>query len=218
MTKKYESRAIRDQVLIATLSHITFDGWTLKSIEAGAIDSGKDLGWGAEMAKMAFPNGVNQLVDHYVNWIDREMLSELEKLDLSSMRIRDRISTIVRLRLQIMSSYREEVRRLLSYLALPPNNPQAARLTWAVADTMWYAAGDQSSDYNYYTKRVLLASVYSTTILYWLVDESDGFSDTWSYLDRCIDNVMKIPVASSKIKKSFNAIINFCAPIQDANS
>lgn len=218
MTKIGESRAIRDQVLIATLSHITFDGWTLKSIESGAIDSGKELGWGAEMAQMAFPNGVNQLVDHYVNWIDRQMLSELEKLDLSSMRIRDRIATIVRLRLQIMSSYREEVRRLLSFLSLPQNNPQAARLTWAVVDTMWYAAGDQSSDYNYYTKRVLLASVYSTTILYWLVDESDGFSDTWSYLDRCIDNVMKIPLASSNIKKSFKAITNFFRPIHDANS
>lgn len=199
---------VRDKVLEATLAHVPYDGWSSKAIEVGAKDSGKELGWGSEMAKIAFPNGVHDLVDHMADWTNRRMLCEIEKLDISSMRIRDRISTSIRLRLQILSPYREGVRRLISYFALPQNSFQAAKHTWGVADSIWYIAGDESSDYNYYTKRGLLASIYSTTVLYWLVDDSDDFNDTWSYLDRRIENVMKIPLVSSNIKKALNFLPN----------
>jgi ubiquinone biosynthesis protein COQ9 len=194
----------RDKVLVATLAHIAFDGWSFRAIEAGALDSGKELGWGSEMARIAFPNGVTDLVDHMADWTNRMMLGELAKIDLDSMRVRDRISMIIRLRLQTLAPYREGMRRLISYLALPQNTFQAAKLTWVVADNIWYAAGDRSSDYNYYTKRGLLASVYTTTMLYWLADESEDFVDTWSYIDRRIENIMKIPVVTSGIKKALN--------------
>jgi len=199
---------LRDQVLEAALAHVPFDGWSTKAVEAGAVDSGKELGWGSEMAKIAFPNGVHDFVDHMADWTNRRMLYEIEKLDVSSMRVRDRISTCIRLRLQILAPYREGVRRLIAYLALPQNSSQAIKITWGVADSIWYIAGDKSSDYNYYTKRGLLASIYTTTVLYWLVDDSDDFNDTWSYLDRRIENVMKIPLVTSNIKKALNFIPN----------
>ena len=57
---------------------------------------------------------------------------------------------------------------------------------------MWYAAGDTSTDFNFYTKRATLAGVYSSTLLYWLNDRSPGSEATWGFLDRRIDDVMKI--------------------------
>ena len=57
---------------------------------------------------------------------------------------------------------------------------------------MWYAAGDTSTDFNFYTKRATLAGVYSSTLLYWLNDRSPGGEATWGFLDRRIDDVMKI--------------------------
>ncbi|MBC8337934.1 MAG: COQ9 family protein [Rhodospirillales bacterium] len=210
MNKPDDLTAVRDRILLAALPHTAFDGWSRTALEAGAKDAGGDAGkaegWGAEMAMRAFPNGVPDLVDHLANWADRRMLEDLAELDLESMRIRDRIATGVRLRLQALSPYREGIRRLLSHLALPQNAPQAARLTWAAADAIWYAAGDTSSDFNYYTKRGLLAPVYSTTLLYWLADESEGFAGTWSYLDRRIADVLKIPAASSRIKKALASL------------
>ena len=206
MTKPDDLTVARDRILVATLPHAAFDGWSRAALEAGAADAGRQEGWGPDMALRAFPGGIPDLVDHLADWADRRMLEELAKLDLESMRIRDRISAGVRFRLQSLAPYREGVRRLLSYLALPLNAPQAARLTWATADAIWYAAGDQSSDFNYYTKRGLLAPVYSTTVLYWLADESEDFADTWSYLDRRIADVLKIPAASSRIKKALSML------------
>ncbi len=198
--------SLRDRILVATLPHAAFDGWSRTALRAGALDAGKEEGWGPEMALRAFPGGIPDLVDHLADWADRRMLEELAKLYLESMRIRDRITAGVRLRLQVLGPYREGVRRLLSYLALPQNTPQAVRLTWRTVDAIWYSAGDQSSDFNYYTKRGLLAPVYSTTVLYWLADESEDFSDTWSYLDRRIADVLKIPAASSRIKKVLSSL------------
>ena len=206
MTQHNDLTEVRDRILVATLAHAAFDGWSRTALRAGASDAGKEHGWGPDMARRAFPDGIPGLVDHLADWADRRMLDELAKLDLEALAVRDRISAGVRLRLQVLAPYREGMRRLLSYLALPQNAPQAARLTWAAADAIWYAAGDQSSDFNYYTKRGLLASVYSTTMLYWLADESEDFADTWSFLDRRIAGVLRIPAASSRIKKALSSL------------
>jgi ubiquinone biosynthesis protein COQ9 len=79
--------------------------------------------------------------------------------------------------------------------------PLALRLAAATCDEIWYAAGDRSVDFNYYTKRGLLAPVYASTVLYWLADTSEGSTDTWGFLDRRIADVLKIPRLQSRLIK-----------------
>jgi len=98
------------------------------------------------------------------------------------------------------------MRRLLSFLALPPNAPLAARMTWRTCDHIWHAAGDRAADFNHYTKRGLLAPVYTSTILYWLSDTSDGFADTWGYLDRRLADVLKIPMYKAKAQQALGRL------------
>ncbi len=192
----------RDRILVATLPHAAFDGWTRRALKAGVADAGLT----PDMALRAFPGGISQLVDHLADWADRRMVEELETMDLESMRVRDRIHTCVRVRLQVLDGYRESIRRLLSYLAMPQNAPLAVRLTWRTVDTIWYAAGDNASDFNYYTKRGLLTPVYMTTVLYWLGDVSEGSANTWTYLERRIANVMKIPAYQSRLKEALSSL------------
>ena len=78
------------------------------------------------------------------------------------------------------------------------------RLTWRTVDAIWYAAGDNASDFNYYTKRGLLTPVYTTTVLYWLGDDSEGSANTWTYLERRIADVMKIPAYQSRLKEALS--------------
>ena len=76
---------------------------------------------------------------------------------------------------------------------LPSNAPVAARSTYQTVNAIWYACGDTSTDFSFYTKRATLAGVYAATVLYWLDDASDDFADIWGFLDRRIDDVMQIP-------------------------
>jgi ubiquinone biosynthesis protein COQ9 len=107
----------------------------------------------------------------------------------------------VRLRLTANAAHREAIRRALAILAMPIHAPLAARLLYATVDAIWYALGDRSTDYNFYTKRMLLAGVYSATVLYWLNDKSAENTETWDFLDRRIADVMRIPQAMGRLGK-----------------
>src|SRR5205085_12427037 len=85
---------------------------------------------------------------------------------------------------ETVQPWREAVRRALVVLALPHNAPPALRLLYETVDAIWYAAGDNATDFSFYTKRAILAAVYGATLLYWLEDRSPEFSDTRAFLDR----------------------------------
>jgi ubiquinone biosynthesis protein COQ9 len=196
MSKPEPAALRRDAILIATLPHVAFDGWSQVALKAGTVDLGLD----ASMAARTFPGGAPDLVEHFADWVDRKMQENLARLDIGKMRIRDRIAMVVKARIGVMTPHREAVRRMLSFLALPPNAPLTARLIWRTVDTIWYAAGDEATDFNFYTKRCLLAGVYTTTLLFWLEDSSEDFADTWAFLDRRIADVMKVPALKSKVR------------------
>lgn len=191
-------RDLRDRLIAAALDNVAFDGWSRKALEQGALD----LGMGRADVLRAFPGGLADAADHFADWSDRRMLAEMAKVDLDALKVRERVALGVRLRLELNAPYREAMRRLLSFLALPQNAPLALRMTWRTCDHIWYAAGDRAADFNHYTKRGLLAPVYTSTILYWLSDSSEGFADTWGYLDRRLADVLKIPMYKAKAQQA----------------
>lgn len=184
-----EARAIRDAILDAALPHVPFDGWSETCIRRAAADAGIDR----LDVDYALPRGPADLVEHFVARGDEGMMRALEAYDLDSMKVRVRIITAVRVRLEQAEAHKEAVRRSIAFLALPNHARLAWRTLYRTVDAMWYAAGDTATDFNFYTKRALLAAVYSATLLYWLDDSSEGHVDTFSFLDRRIDDVMKLP-------------------------
>ena len=178
----------RDRLIAAALAHVPFDGWTGRALRAGAADLGLD----PALAANAFPGGPAELLEAFSADIDRRMLAALEARDLKAMKHRHRVATAVRARLELLAPQREAVRRGLSFLTLPRNAALGAKCLYRSVDAIWHAAGDTSTDYNFYTKRLLLAGVYSATLLFWLNDESEDFSETWAFLDRRLAEVIKI--------------------------
>ena len=184
----------RLEILEATLRHVPFDGWTERALEAGAKEAGFDM----EAATIAFPGGMKELFRAYMDESDRRMVAALEASDLPAMRIRERVAFAVRTRLEQNAEHREAARRAAAFLMLPANAGEAARATWRTVDAIWYAIGDRSADFNFYSKRGLLAAVYVSTFFVWLNDDSEGFADSWAFLDRRIADVMKVPRLKSK--------------------
>ncbi len=178
----------RIELLEATLPHIAFDGWSLKSIQAGA----RDLGLEPFDVQNLFPGGVADLIETFSAHIDHQMMVGLEARDLPEMKVRERIASAVRLRLELLEPHREGIRRGLTYLAMPQNAQLGLTCLYRTVDAMWFAAGDRATDYNFYSKRLLLAGVYSSTLLFWLNDRSEGYSDTWAFLERRISEVLKV--------------------------
>jgi ubiquinone biosynthesis protein COQ9 len=178
---------IREQLALAVGENAVFDGWTRAAVDSAAAQLGIDQA----QARLAFPKRPADMVDAYIRGVDRELEKRLPPAALRAMKIRIRIRSLVWTRLEIMGPAREAVRRGLAILAMPQNAPLAMRTGWRSADLMWRLAGDTSTDFNHYTKRMTLGAVYGSTLLAWLDDNSEGWADTAAFLDRRIDNVME---------------------------
>jgi ubiquinone biosynthesis protein COQ9 len=114
------------------------------------------------------------------------------KRNFIAMRVRDKIAFAVRARLETVEPHREAVRRLLVWSVLPRHLRHSGKQLWQAADTIWVAAGDTSTDYNYYTKRMLLIAVMKSVLAFWLNDPSPDRRETWEFLDRRIEDVMTV--------------------------
>lgn len=170
-----------------------FDGWNARAVDAAA-DS---LGVEHVVARLAFASPVD-MIDAWFAYIDAAMAERLPAETLAKMKIRERITRLVETRLDLVAPNKEALRRAAAILAMPQNTARAARLGWRAADTMWRLAGDTATDYNHYSKRVILGSVYAATVAVFLQDESEGWAETRAFLARRIENVMQFEKAKAQ--------------------
>ena len=176
--------------------HAAFDGWRREAVMMAAEQCGID----ADIAGLAFPGGAMDMIDAWFESIDARMREALPREKLATLSIRMRITTLVETRLTLLARDREALRRAQAVMAMPRNAARAARLGWRAADVMWRAAGDESTDLNHYTKRLTLAGVYAATLLVFVDDESDDWTDTRAFLARRIEGVMRFERAKAQWK------------------
>ena len=189
---------LRRRLALAVGENAVFDGWTRAAIDSAAGQLGVD----PLQARLAMPKGQAAMIDLYIQEVDRALEAYFTPEQLAKLKIRDKIRALVWRRLEIMGPAREAVRRALAILAMPQNLPLALRISWRSTDLMWRIAGDISTDFNHYTKRMTLGAVYGSTLLVWLDDQSEGWADTAAFLDRRIDGVMRFEKFKAEWRRS----------------
>lgn len=183
-----KSQEIQDKILLQALEDVVFDGWSWPVIEAAA----EKAGYGADMAHAVFPDKLSGVLNHFAEWADQQMLAALDSVDSQDLRVRDRVRRGVEERIKALMPHKEAVKAASAYWVRPFRKIEAGKMVWRTADRIWVWAGDDSKDYNHYTKRVLLSGVIASTMLAWMNDPSDNSQETLDFLDRRIDNVLNI--------------------------
>ncbi|TIX49654.1 COQ9 family protein [Alteraurantiacibacter aquimixticola] len=171
-----------------------FDGWSDDALLAAAKAQGVD----PALARLAFPGGAMDMIEAWVGSVDARMEARFGNGALDNVKIRDRIRDLVWFRLEQVMGLEEAFSRALAIQAMPQNVARALKMGWASADRMWRLAGDTATDYNHYTKRAILASIYAATLAVFVNDESEGKADSRAFLDRRIEGVMKFEKAKAK--------------------
>ncbi len=187
--------ALRLRLAPSIADAAAFDGWSDAAVTAAAEAEGID----PALARFAFAGGAMAMITAWIARIDADMTDALPLVQLSNLPIRERIRRLVQFRLDAIAGKTEALRRALSIMAMPQNVAATTRLGWSSADKMWRLAGDTATDYNHYTKRVTLGSIYAATLAYMAQDTSDGLADTRAFLDRRIENVMQFEKAKAKL-------------------
>lgn len=192
------SEDLRSAILKDALKDIPFDGWTHEVLTR----AGKSNGVSRDELDLLFPRGHLDLLEAFSHAADAHMTGAIEAADLPSLKIRERITLAVIARMEFLQEHREASLRAASVLALPLHSVLTATLLARSVDLAWRGIGDTSTDFNFYTKRATLSLVFSSTLLYWMTDESEDLEPTREFLDRRIENVMQFEIAKAKVKKA----------------
>lgn len=207
MAKKAEITL--DKLLDAILPHVVFDGWAPASFQAAL----SDLDMTEAQAAVLAPRGAIDLAVAYHRRADAVMVARMAEADLGDLRYSEKVATALRFRIEAMDN-REAIRRASTLFSLPMHGVEGGKLVWETADHIWSALGDTSEDANWYTKRATLSGVWAATVLFWLGDDSAGFADTFAFIDRRIEDVMRIEKMKSKLRD--NPVSKPLMQLQDA--
>lgn len=194
MTESIQS--IRDRILNAMLGQVPAQGFNWDTVKAGAAAAG----YQDTMPEAVFPGGLNDVVAHFSDVADRQMLARLKQLKSEDMRVRDRVNTALQVRFEELEPHKAIVKAALVYWSAPTRVLQGQRVLWRTADRIWEWAGDTATDYNRQTKRVLLCSILLSASIVWVDDQSHDHKITRQFIDRRIQNVMEIGKAMGKMR------------------
>ena len=200
--KKTNDAALKAAMLEAALRHVVFDGFSDKVLVGAAKEAGADK----DAIARLFPQGPLSLVEAFSESADAGMEKTLASMDLASMKIRSRIAAAVMARIEALRPNKEAARRAAAFLTLPPHAALGARLVYRTVDAMWRAAGDTSTDFNFYTKRGILAGVYSATMMRWFNDTSADERATTEFLAERIENVMQFERFKAQVKQGLDRL------------
>ncbi|XP_006748633.1 ubiquinone biosynthesis protein COQ9, mitochondrial [Leptonychotes weddellii] len=200
---------LQHRILTAALGFVPAHGWTGEAIAEGA----QSLGLSSAAAGMFGDDG-SELILHFVTQCNAQLTHVLEEeqklvqLGQAEKRKTDQfLRDAVETRLRMLIPYIEHWPRALSILMLPHNIPSSLSLIASMVDDMWHYAGDQSTDFNWYTRRAVLAGIYNTTELVMMQDSSPDFEDTWRFLENRINDAMNMGHTAKKVKSTGEALV-----------
>ncbi len=164
-------------------------GWSPAALAAASAELGVDT----QQIATLYPDNIDGVITRFSRHIDALMSDSLAHQDLAALRIRDRVKTAILTRLRILSPYRQVARNLLTMeISRPRRAALMTRLLAWTVDDIWHAAGDQSTGFSHYSKRVTLGLIYGSTILFWFQDRSPENTRTAAFLEQRIDDLMQV--------------------------
>ncbi len=174
-----------DAALAAAIARAPAEGWTRATLRRATADAGAD----AELADSLFPRGPVSAIAAWSRATDRRVQELAAAEDMAGLRTPQRVRRAVEIRLTLVEPQRVALRGALGVLALPWNAGLALRLTAETASALWYAAGDRSTDFSWYTRRATLAAVYGATLVFLLSPRDPDLPEVLKFLDRRLADI-----------------------------
>ena len=197
-SKKFERE--RKTILNKALIDIENSGFNKKML----LNAAKNCKISEGKLGRLFPEGIFELKQYYFSEIDEQMLQKIKTQNYENIRVRDKIFNGVLIRLDLFKKNKTSIKYI--FVSESSNPIKSLKHLWRTSDLIWKSAGDSSTDYNHYTKRLLLSWVYITTLICWFNDKSRNINDTKLFLNRRIDEVLEFGKQSGKIKSKISKL------------
>lgn len=182
MSIKEEHHIKKISFVQSLLELLPFNEWNNKLLE----EAEEKCGFAKGYALIVFPEGLSEIIEFVESYLDNIMLESLKTIE-ETAKIRDKISLAVKIRIKTVLPIIHS--KNAAYFALNPM--QGTEVACRSCDAIWRYTGDKSLDFNYYTKRGLLLSVYVSSILFYIQDESENYIETDKFIETSVENIVK---------------------------
>jgi len=146
-----------------------------------------------------FPNDYIDLLNFSLEEINKSLETNVKKINIINFPLNKRIKKILLIRLEILNQDKKFYRKTFNHLLIPQNSKIMKKNLYKSIDSMWYLAGDNSTDFNFYTKRIILAAIYINALF---VLNNKSFQEAELNIDKNLKRISKIP----KFKDRFSFI------------
>ena len=181
------------------ISIVQKNSWNIESFNKAQ----KKLKYSPNLLKVLFPNKLNDLVFYFSDFINKKMITAYKKKRINKKSLRLQILTLLKIRFSILNEYKSTIKESMVFLCSPSKQLLSSKLIFKTADFMWISINDKSTDYNFYTKRAILGTIYSVVILFWLNDKSNKLDKTYNLLEKLIMNMNFISSLKECLKEKF---------------
>jgi len=202
-TQQVDKPNPRLEVLNRALKYVQHYGWSIEALTAASMEMGYP-----GIAHGMFTDGPVELVYHFVNKSNQEMINKLSEVDTQRLSMKERLFLVLKTRLQLNEPFISQWPQALSLMGSASQLPKSLPGLASLIDEMLYQAGDQSTDFDWYTKRGLVSAIYVSSELYMLSDASRERVDSWNYLQRRIDDLVALTNFKTEFEKTTSVLTN----------
>ncbi len=107
--------------------------------------------------------------------LDKNFLKETKSNINKITKTNDKISFLLNKRFQLEARNKNLIKKIFIHLIRNNNSNKVLNYIYSVADIIWKISSDRSVDFNYYTKRLILSSVYLKILI--LIFYRDNLTD-----------------------------------------
>ena len=191
----------RNKILLRLLKNITeyedFDDALLSTLSQLKINQDKFY----DIKQDLLPKGLSSLMKELNLIINQTIDKEQKPSRFKNYKINEKIKYFVIRRLMVFQNLVDK-RKFFKKILKPNLIVSSNKTLFKIADEIWFLAGDKSTDYNYYTKRIILMNIYAITFFFFVFDNSKDLERTKKFLDKEISAVLKFGNLKNKLKKN----------------
>ena len=158
----------------------------------------KKYGLNTDEVDLLFPQGNIDLIKFALEQLNNDLEVYCRQIDLIRLPIHKRIRKVLLSKISLMNKDKPFYRSIFLNLLIPKKNFSLSSQLYNSVDQLWFIAGDSSTDFNFYTKRLILSGIYSRVMLFFF--NNNNQEELENILDESLKRVSKIPEIKSKLK------------------
>lgn len=197
MMKKNQNNYLlkkRQEVLKFAKAFVSEKGLTKNCL----VNISKKYRLNTDETDLLFPQGNIDLIKFALEQLNNDLEVYCRQIDLIRLPIHKRIRKVLLSKISLMNKDKPFYRTIFLNLLIPKKNFSLPSQLYNSVDQLWFIAGDSSTDFNFYTKRLILSGIYSRVMLFFF--NNNNQEELENILDESLKRVSKIPEIKSKLK------------------